>query len=246
MYDGRFSTNLRDDRNNIVRAYVISGLHPAPRSVLLVGLGTGSWAQVIANNPRVESLTVVEINPGYAQLVAKHAPVASLLSNPKVKIIIDDGRRWLTRSSARFDMIISNTPFHWRAHSTNLLSREYCQLVRDHLNPGGVYYFNTTGSAAALKTAMVEFPYGLRFLTLSAVSGSPIAFDRDRLQAVLGAYKIDGQPVLQLDVPGDRERLDEILKSVVVETRESVLRRLASTPVVTDDNMYTEWHPTAE
>ncbi len=243
VYDGRFSTDLREDRNNILRAYLIGALHPSPRHVLLVGLGTGSWAQVIAHHPSVESLTVVEVNPGYVQLLSKHPDVASLLSNPKVTIVIDDGRRWLTSHGARFDMIISNTPFHWRAQSTNLLSTEYCQVVRSHLNPGGVYYFNTTGSAAALKTAMLEFPYGLRFMILSAVSDRPIAFDRARLRGILTHYRIDGRPVFDLELASDRKRLEQVLGSLQVESRASILARLTSTPVVTDDNMYPEWHP---
>jgi spermidine synthase len=242
-YDGRISTDLIDDRNRIVRAYAISALHPAPRQVLMIGLGSGSWAQVIANHPLVESLTIVEINPGYLQIVAKYPQVASLLSNPKVKIVIDDGRRWLTRNDRRFDMIVSNTPFHWRAHSTNLLSVEYCRLVREHLRPGGVYYFNTTGSTPALKTAMVEYPYGMRVMSLAAVSLSPVVFDRARLEAVLANYRIDGQPVVNLALPAERRRMQAVMNSLEIESRDSILRRLATTPLVTDDNMLPEWHP---
>ncbi len=242
-YDGRISTDLVDDRNRIVRAYAISALHPAPHDVLLVGLATGAWAQVIANHPQIRSLTIVEINPGYLRLVAKYPQVASLLSNPKVQIVIDDGRRWLTRNERRFDMIVSNTPFHWRANSTNLLSVEYCRLVRAHLRPGGVYYFNTTGSTAALKTAMVEFPYGVRLMSLAAVSPSPLAFDGMRLEKVLANYRIDGRPVLNLALPAERQRMQKVMNSLETESRDSILRRLATTPLVTDDNMLPEWHP---
>jgi hypothetical protein len=192
----------------------------------------------------VESLTVVEINPGYIQIVAKYPQVASLLSNPKVTIVIDDGRRWLTRNDRQFDMIVSNTPFHWRAHSTNLLSVEYCRLVRAHLSPGGVYYFNTTGSSAALKTAMVGFPYGVRFMTLAAVGLRPISFDRQRFGEVIANYRIDGRPVLNPALPVLRERIQAVIDSLEVEGRGSILRRLATTPLVTDDNMLPEWHPT--
>ena len=243
-YDGRISTDLVDDRNKVVRAYAISALHPSPRHVLMVGLSTGAWAQVIANHPAVESLTVVEINPGYLQLVAKYPHVASLLSNPKVRIIIDDGRRWLTRTDRRFDMIVSNTTLHWRAHSTNLLSVEYCRLVRAHLRPNGVYYFNTTSSTTALKTAMVEFPYGLRFINFAAVSPSPLTFDRSRFRLILENYRIDGRSVFNRAIPGERERMEAVINSSDIESRDAILRRLSSTPIVTDDNMLPEWHPT--
>ena len=51
MYDGRFNTDLKHDTNGIIRPYALSLFHPAPRDVLMIGLSSGSWAQVIANNP---------------------------------------------------------------------------------------------------------------------------------------------------------------------------------------------------
>ena len=72
MYDGRFNTDLKHDTNGIVRPYALSLFHPAPRDVLMIGLSSGSWAQVIANNPDVRSLTVVEINPGYLTLIRRN------------------------------------------------------------------------------------------------------------------------------------------------------------------------------
>jgi len=126
MYDGRFNTDLKHDTNGIVRPYALSLFHPAPRDVLMIGLSSGSWAQVIANNPDVASLTVVEINPGYVTLIAKTPEVASLLTNPKVAIVTDDGRRWLRANPGRrFDAIVSNTNWHFRANVTNLLSAEF-------------------------------------------------------------------------------------------------------------------------
>src|SRR5919109_1334015 len=112
------STSLVNDRNMIVRAYGVGAIHPAPREVLMIGLATGAWAQVIANMPGVEKFTIVEINPGYLQLIAKYPQVSSLLRNPKVEIVIDDGRRWLARHPDRqFDVIVANVTFHFRAHA---------------------------------------------------------------------------------------------------------------------------------
>uniref|UniRef100_A0A973WA83 Spermidine synthase n=1 Tax=Bradyrhizobium septentrionale TaxID=1404411 RepID=A0A973WA83_9BRAD len=96
MYDGRFNIDLKKtDVNGIIRPYALSLFHPAPRDVLMVGLASGSWAQVVASNPAVKSLTIVEINPGYLELIRQQPEVQSILRNPKVRIIEDDGRRWL-------------------------------------------------------------------------------------------------------------------------------------------------------
>jgi spermidine synthase len=45
-----------DNANEIVRPYSLSAFVPSPKRVFLLGLATGSWAQVIANNPQVESV----------------------------------------------------------------------------------------------------------------------------------------------------------------------------------------------
>jgi spermidine synthase len=246
-YDGRLSTDLMTDQNMIERAYAVAALHPAPRTVLMIGLGGGAWAQVVANHPALTRMTIVEINPGYQQVIASHPEVASLLTNPKVDLVIDDGRRWLTRHpQSRFDVIVANTTQHWRPHATNLLSVEYLRLIRRHLRPGGVYYFNTTYSPAVIRTAMTEYPYGIRVLNFAAVSDAPLVYDRARFRRVLGEYKIDGRPVLDVSSAEGRRRLEQVVDSMDIEERAGVLAKYGNAPLVTDDNMYPEWHPAAQ
>ena len=251
-YDGVISTDLVADRNFIVRAYGAAAVHPRPRNVLMIGLSTGAWAQVIANSSEVESLTVVEINPGYLRLIAKYPQVSSLLSNPKVHIVVDDGRRWLVHHPGEsFDLVIQNTTEHWRAHTTNLLSREYLTLVRAHLRPGGIFHYNTTDSQDAYKTAFTMFPYGIRFVNFATVSDAPVRLDPIRWRRVLEQYRIDGRPALDLERPSDRSRLDSLVafantvneppKFLGVESREQMLTHLTLASVVTDDNMLPEW-----
>lgn len=257
VYDGDFSTDLVNDRNLIVRAYALSLLHEAPRDVLMIGLSSGSWAQVIANNPQVENLTVVEINPAYLNVMKNYPGEAGVLDNPKMNVVIDDGRRWLARNPDRkFDFIVQNTSFNWRAHATDLLSKEYLDLVRGHLKPGGVSFYNTTGSAEAQRTGALEYPNALRFINFMAVSESPIAVDRRRWERVLRDYRIEGRPVLDLADAQQRARLEQVLALADslsagygpdkrpgenMETRDGILARTEGVPTITDDNMTTEW-----
>jgi spermidine synthase len=254
MYDGRFTTDLVRDTNGIVRPHALSLFHPAPRDVLMIGLSSGSWAQVIANNPAVVSLTIVEINPGYVQLVAQASEVASVLANPKVTVITDDGRRWLRLNQRRFDVIVSNTTWHFRANVTNLVSREFLALVKQHLNPGGVFFYNTTGSDRVQRTGCRAFPYGARFTNHMVVSTAPIAWDFQRWQRVLEAYRIDGRPTFDPGNALDRAALDQLLSwetnlrlgadgsgSRPIESCLHILARTAGKDLVTDDNMGSEW-----
>lgn len=253
-YDGKVSTSIRWDRNGIFRAYGVGAMHPNPKNVLMIGLATGAWAQVVANMDKVEHLTIVEINPGYLDLIAKYDQVKSLLKNPKVEIVIDDGRRWLNRHpDSRFDFIVMNTTWNWRAHSTNLLSVEFLELARQHLNPGAILYFNTTSSDDVKKTAATVFPYGLRVWNFVAVSDSPFTWDKERWRELLTTMKLDGKPIVELNDEDDQKFLADSLEypnsvnlpptDESLEKRESFLARAdaAGAKVITDDNMVPEW-----
>src|SRR5260370_38027170 len=104
-----------------------------------------------------------------------------------------------------------NTSHHWRANASNLLSREFLGMIRSHLNPGGIEYYNTTASKEAMATGFSMFPYGLRIAGFIALSDSPFALDKERWRQSLIAYPIDGHPVFDLSIPVHRKRLEEVL-----------------------------------
>ena len=247
MYDGRFNTDLKTDRNGIIRPYALSLFHPTPRDVLMIGLSSGSWAQVIANNPAVSSLTIVEINPGYLQLIAQQADVKSVLQNPKVAIVEDDGRRWLKRNPARhFDAIVSNTTWNFRANTTNLLSAEFLAIAKTHLNRGGIVFYNTTDSARVQRTACTVFPFGARFMNHVVVSETPIDWNVLRWRNALDNYAIDGTRQFDPAKAADRAQLGALLTEYApggsqVEECPAVLARTSGKALITDDNMGTEW-----
>jgi spermidine synthase len=251
-YDGIFNAGVRYDRNGIFRTYALGAMRPSYDDALMIGLASGSWAQVVVNLPGIRKLTVVEINPGYLEIIANHPEASWLLHDPRVEIVIDDGRRWLQRHpERRFDLIVQNTTWHWRAHITNLLSREYMQLVRSRLTPGGVFFFNTTWSEDALVTALSTFSHGIRVWNCLAVSDGALDFDRARWQSLLRGFRIQSEPVLDLSAEHDRVRLEELVAYVDtltapptregLESKESMLARFTEARVITDDNMVPEW-----
>lgn len=236
IFDGAFNVDPAERRNNIYRAYSVAAMHPAPRRVLLIGFGSGSWAQVLANLPGVERLTVVEINPGYVEVVRRHPEVASVLSNPRVELFIDDARRWLARHpDRRFEAIVSNSSYHWRENATNLLSVEFLALAKRHLSPGGIVFFNGTNAEEAKNTALAVFGNGQYVGTFFAASDAPMAWDVGALRRAVLAMRIDGGPVLHPERPEHRAWLEAVAVPPAVE------RPRPGAPVITDDNMLTEW-----
>jgi spermidine synthase len=235
--------------------YALSLFHPAPKHILMIGLSSGSWAQIFVNHPQAESLDIVEINPGYLQLIPQFPAVASLLRNPRVHVYLDDGRRWLlAHPNAYYDAIVMNTSFNWRDHSSDFLSVDFLRIVRQHLNSGGVFFYNTTGSEDVVATGLHVFPYGLRVVNFLAVSDAPIDFDEARWMSVLRTYKIDDRLMFDPSSPKSEQTmtsytamakaLDKSKAAESLETAGSLNRRLVGRMIITDANMGWEWkHP---
>ncbi len=249
-FDGWMTTDVHET-NLLLRPLALSLLHPDPKEVLEVGLSGGAWCEIISNHPQLQRQVVIEINPGYLEVIKRYPMVAPILHNPKVEIVIDDGRRWMERNRGqKFDVIVMDTIYYWRAHATNLLSVEFLDLARQLLKPGGIIYYNTTFSWDAQRTGAGHFPYAYRFGPFMAVSDSPIQVDVERWRRMLLSYRLEGVPILAM--PQDETLLREILAhagtlpgdtyvSEGMETRENILRRTRGLRVITDDNMATEW-----
>ena len=61
------------------------------------------------------------------------------LSDRRVNLIINDARGALRLTTKKYDAVISQPSHPWTAGASHLYTREFMQLARDHLNPGGVF-----------------------------------------------------------------------------------------------------------
>lgn len=243
-YDGRVNVDMNLNSNMLDRAYLMALLHPQPRRVLVIGLSTGAWTQAILGFPGVEQVDVVEINPGYRDLIASHPNVAPLLKDPRVKLHFDDGRRWLrSHRDARYDLIFQNTTFHWRAYTSLLLSREYLQEMSRHLAPGGIVAMNTTDSLDAYATALDVFRHVARYSNFAYMSDRPLQ-RRPDAEAVLRACRTLGQPSFPDALfAGSSAVARRLLDTPLIEAGEYLRhQRVDDAPrVITDLNMVNEF-----
>ena len=115
-------------------------LHPHPQRAAFVGLATGITASA-APALGVEETTVVEVVPEVA--AAARADFAAwngrLLEQPDVRLVVDDGRRFLAASDARFDVIVSDLFVPWYAGAGSLYAHEMYEIVARRLAPGGLF-----------------------------------------------------------------------------------------------------------
>jgi spermidine synthase len=245
VYDGRTNLSPIVNTNGLHRLIILPAIHKNPERVLMVGLSIGSWLKIITTFPGVKHIDVVEINPGYLKAIQNYPPQRNALSDPRVVIYVDDGRRWLrTHPDLKFDLLVMNTTLSWRAYSTNLLSREFLTLMKEHMRPNAVLTYNATNSPDTFKTASVVFPYAYKYDSFVVASD----FDwRPRLRdpgavARLSRLSMDGAPLFPLGSEATIHRfLNESIISI--ESVEAEYAKSENRPleIVTDANLLPEY-----
>jgi spermidine synthase len=238
VYDGMTSIDVDTNPNHLERLYMAALVMPSPKRVLFVGLSTGAWVRAMQGFPSVERIDVVEINPAYVDLIRSYGQLVPLLQDPRIHIHIDDGRRWLRRNPlTRFDLVVQNTTFFWRANAGNLLSREYFSEVKKHLGTGGVVISNTTGSFDVLASTQAVFGYAYRYSNFVYASDQPLTAT---LSGLWNVRRPDGHPFSR-DDKREGSVAGLLVNARLEPTQEFIARRHANAQIITDDNLLSEY-----
>jgi spermidine synthase len=146
-------------------AWLPLSLHPEPRRALLISYGAGNTAQALLSDPQLRSLTVVDVSPeilgASPVLHGKRDP----LKDPRVRLVLEDGRHYLRMHRERFDIITAEPPPPLIAGVVNLYTREYFMALAERLAPGGlatywlpVPQFKPEGARAVTRAFCDAFP----------------------------------------------------------------------------------------
>jgi spermidine synthase len=111
-----------------------------PKSVLVVGFGSGVTAGAISIHPTVERMVICELEPLIPQVVSTffRDVNSDVAANPHVQVVIDDARHFMFTTAEKFDVITSDPIHPWVKGAATLYTREYFEHVRARLKPGGV------------------------------------------------------------------------------------------------------------
>jgi spermidine synthase len=115
-------------------------LHPAPRRVLVIGFGAGGTAWSLTRYAELRELDIVEFVPGVIR-AADFFPEVNhgVLTDPRLRVIIDDGRNYLLVTPHTYDVVSVDTLDPKHAGNGNLYTREFYELSRQVLKPGGIF-----------------------------------------------------------------------------------------------------------
>ncbi|MBZ5612235.1 MAG: fused MFS/spermidine synthase [Acidobacteriia bacterium] len=134
------STERYDMRLQRMLAHVPALFHPSPRSVLVVGFGAGVTAGSFTLYPSIQRIAICEMEPLVPPVATRFFGRENydVLHDRRTQVIYDDARHYILTSPEKFDIITSDPIHPWVKGSATLYSKEYFELVKEHLNPGGI------------------------------------------------------------------------------------------------------------
>src|SRR5437773_2065852 len=176
-----------------------------PRKILVIGCGAGVTAGAVSIEPRLQQETIAEIEPLVPKVVSTYFAEHNfdVIRNPKVRVQVDDGRHFLLTTKEKFDGITSDPLDPWVKGAAALYTREFFEIAKQHLNPGGVvtqfvqlYESNEEAVKSEIATFLEAFPNGMVFANTIQGQGYDVVLvgqveqtkiDVDKMQARLGS-----------------------------------------------------------
>ena len=189
-----------------------------PKKALVIGCGAGVTAGAVSIGPNVEHVTIAEIERLVPQTVATYFAEHNfnVVANPKVKVHLDDARHYLLTTDEKFDAITSDPLDPWVKGAATLYTREFFDVVKSHLNPGGVvtlfvqlYESNEAAAKSEIATFLEAFPDGAVFANTINGQGYDLV-----LFGQLGGGRINVDEV--------QKRLDDPANTAVAESLRQV------------------------
>jgi spermidine synthase len=216
-------------------------IHPNARQALVIGLGGGVTAGAVAFHEGV-AVDIVEISDAVVRGARYFSRVNyGVLARPNAHVHVGDGRNFLQLTSRRYDVITADIILPIYAGSGNLYSTEYFQLVRQRLNPGGLFVQWVAGTdheyRAIMRTFLSMFPHATLWGNGSLMVGTTEPL---RLRRADFDWK--------LQVPGRLRALERLgvrsfddLLGMYTAGPEEMRRFVGDGPLLTDDRPLVEY-----
>jgi hypothetical protein len=145
-------------------AWLPLALHPEPKRALLISYGAGNTAQALLSDPQLRELAVVDVSPEILGASPAVHGARDPLKDPRVRLVLEDGRHYLRTRHEPFDIITAEPPPPFIAGVVNLYTREYFMAIAERLAPGGlvtywlpVHQFEPTGARAVTRAFCEAF-----------------------------------------------------------------------------------------
>jgi spermidine synthase len=162
-------------------------LHPEPRTVAVIGLGSGDTLFAAGGRRETTTIDNIEIIEGQVETLhdlasrMAYPALRMLLADPRITFHSTDGRAFIRKGGRRYDIIEADALRPTSAFAGNLFSVEYFRMLREHLEPGG-YAVSWVPTPRVRDSMLQAFPYVTTIQDVGIGSEAPIDASSDRIR----------------------------------------------------------------
>lgn len=246
--NGKTDASLAMDmRTQLLSGYLPMLFSQNPESVLVVGQGSGVTLGAVEQFPAKE-IDLVEISQAVIEGSRYFDPFNHhALNDPRVRVILEDGRNHITLTEKMYDVIISEPSNPWISGIGALFTRDFYELANARLKPGGIMciWMHTNMSPESFKSisraflsvfpevTMWESIVGDDYLLIG--SQQPYALPYERVQRLL-ADPVQGKELKRLGIASVRD-----LMGLLIMNQDELKKFSTGAPIHTDDNSLLEF-----
>ncbi len=189
------SLGLQDMAHQILTGLLPAALHPEPKKIALVGLGSGVTAATLVALDSVEIVRCAELEAAIVDVQSYFGPYTEhVLNHKKLDLEVNDGRTFILGAPEQFDLIVSQPSNPWIAGIGNLYTEDFYKACSERLTDGGLmcqwfqlYSVSQYDLDLVLSTFYSVFPEGMVFQIgpgdiFLVGANKPVVFDLARLE----------------------------------------------------------------
>jgi spermidine synthase len=223
----------------------------APERVLVIGFGVGNTLHAASLYPSVHTLEIADLSENVLRHAAFFAATnGNVMASPRLAVYVNDGRHHLTLQPAgTYDLVTLEPPPLAAAGVASLYSKEFYQLARSRLKPGGyltqwlpAYQVPAETTLAMVRAFLDVFPASVLLsgyrseLILMGTTGRAIEVD-----PVAVLRRMHATPELAADLEHNfLGTLTEVIGTFTASA-DTLARATASTAPETDDHPVQEY-----
>jgi len=246
--NGKTDASLAMDmRTQLLSGYLPMFFSKNPESVLVVGQGSGVTLGAVEQFP-AKTIDLVEISPAVIEGSRFFDPFNHhALDDPRVRVILEDGRNHITLTEKKYDVIISEPSNPWISGIGALFTQDFYELANARLKPGGIMciWMHTNMSPESFKSisraflsvfpnvTMWESIVGDDYLLIG--SQQPYSLPYEKVKRLLGD-PVQGRELKRLGISSVRD-----LMGLLIMNQDELKKFSKGAPIHTDDNSLLEF-----
>ncbi len=222
-------TNSSDLVYDYTKYYSLYKLfNPGIQNALMIGGGGYSVPKALLADNSLVHIDVAEIEPSLFSLAKQYFNVPT---TPRLTNIIEDGRRLLSQSSKKYDVIFSDAYSSIYSTPSHLTTQEFFILAKSKLTTNGIFMANVIGSLDPKKES----------LALSEIKTFKSVFGNSYFFAVNSPSSLGLQNIIFIGY--NSNNTIDVTSKAVRENKDPIIAHLAEKEIITSDYNFSLYPP---